>query len=91
MSAIFPAAATSVNPTWDARTPRQTLHELKLADGLAELLPVVHVLDGYVERCLHEPQRPTTQDEPLKVKAGHQDLRAAAHRAKYVLYSTRPM
>src|SRR6476646_10175997 len=49
------------------------LDELKLADGLAELLTLVNIGHDHVHAGLHDAERPGRQYHPLIVEAGHQD------------------
>ena len=40
-----------------------TLHQLELSNRLAKLFPIMHILDCYVERSLHEPVSAVNQCE----------------------------
>ena len=62
------------------------MHELELADGLAELLPVVDVGDHDIKAGLHNAGRPGREHGALIVEAAHQDARTGAHRAHDVFF-----
>ena len=53
------------------------LHQLELADGLAELLALVDVGHHDVHAGLHDAQRAAREHGALVVQAAHQDLHAA--------------
>ena len=61
------------------------LHELELADRLAELLALVHVRQHHVEAGGHDAERPAGEHRALVVEAGHQHLHAFAFLAEDVL------
>ena len=61
------------------------LDQLKLADGLAELLPLVDVGHHHVQTRLHDAQGTAGQHQALKVQSAHQHPDSVALFAKHVL------
>src|SRR5207237_6211884 len=61
------------------------LHELKLADRLAELPAIVHVWDHRIEARGHDSEGSAGKHRPLVVAAGHHDLDAFALLAEHGL------
>src|SRR5690606_13109080 len=53
------------------------LHQLELADRLAELLALVDVGNHHVHAGAHDPQRPTREYRPLEVEPAHQHVGTA--------------
>lgn len=60
------------------------LHQLEVADRLAELLALLHVVDGDVQSLLHQADWPGAQHQALIVQAGHQDVHALVQLAQDV-------
>src|SRR5205823_10958905 len=54
------------------------LHQLKLADGFAELLALMHVGHHAVHAGLHDAERPGREHHALVIEAGHQYAHALA-------------
>ena len=61
------------------------LDQLKFADRLAELPPVVNIGDHVVHDGLHNPDRAASQHGALIIKPAHQHPDAAVYLAKHVL------
>src|SRR6476469_8975960 len=61
------------------------LHQLKLADGLAELLAVVHIGNYDIHAGRHDAERAARQNGSLVVQAAHQDPDTVTHLAQRVL------
>src|SRR5215831_16158782 len=61
------------------------LHQLELADRLAELLALVHVGHDDVEAGRHDAERPAGEHRALVVEARHQHLHAPRFLAEHVL------
>src|SRR5215831_4112591 len=61
------------------------LHQLELADRLAELLALVHVGHDDVEAGRHDAQRPAREHRALVIQARHQDFHALRFLAEHVL------
>src|SRR5258706_4089365 len=61
------------------------LHELEGADGLPELLALVHVGEDNVHGRLHDAERPTREHAALGIETAHQHARSAIHLAKHML------
>src|SRR5262249_23857820 len=49
------------------------LHQLELADRLAELLALVDIGHRHVHACLHDAERARCQHHALEIEPGHQD------------------
>ena len=64
------------------------LHQLELADRLAELLALVHVRQDDVEARRHDAERPAREHRALVVEAAHQHVDASAFLAQDVLGRT---
>jgi hypothetical protein len=62
------------------------LHELELADGLAELLALVHEGQHHVHAGGHDAERPAGEHGALVVEAAHQHFGAGALAAEDVLH-----
>src|SRR6185295_8830868 len=60
------------------------LHELKAADRLTKLAPLLHVRQHGVEARLHDPERSTRQHHTLIVESAHQYTRALAHFVQHI-------
>ncbi|MGY4454234.1 hypothetical protein ACVWZR_008894 [Bradyrhizobium sp. i1.3.1] len=61
------------------------LHQLEVADRLAELFSLVHVGHHGVHAGRHDPERAARQHRALVIEAGHQHLDALADLAEHVL------
>ncbi len=60
------------------------MHELELADGPAELAPLVDIGNDRVEARLHDAERPARQDRALVIEPAHQHLHALVDGAEHV-------
>lgn len=60
------------------------LHELELADALAELLAVVGIGQHGIHTGRHDAQGSATQHRPFVIQARHQHLHATAFGAQHV-------
>ena len=61
------------------------LHELELADRLAELLALVHVRHHHVHAGLHDAKRSGREHRALVIQPAHQHVHAAPDLAEHVL------
>src|SRR6185437_3898739 len=60
------------------------LHQLELADRLAELPALVQVWQHRVEACRHDAERAAGEHRTLVVEPAHQHVDAAAHSAEHI-------
>src|SRR6266545_4209947 len=60
------------------------LHQLELADWLAELLALMEVRDDYVHARLHDAQGAAGEHRAFVIQARHQDVYAAARLRQYI-------